>query len=343
MHRLFLMLVALFVFFQNQVFSQTIERSQVPLECAWKLEDLYDSDQTWEQAKKGWSAKFDNILKYKGKLASSASELLACLECNSEILKECGRLHSYANMKSDQDTRNSKYLAAKQELERLVTDYSSKASFIEPEIAAMDQQKIDDFITDEKGLKIYKMYLYDIQRRKAHKLSEKEEKILAEAGLLAEAPYSIFFIFSNAELPFPEIELSDGTNAKLNQAGYARLRALPNQQDRESVFQTFWSTFDKFKQTFGTQLYANINKDIFYVHTRNYKSSLEHSLDKDNIPNEVYSSLIENVNNNLDTFHRYLNLKKRMLGVDILKYSDVYAPVVRDMELKYTFDQAKKL
>jgi oligoendopeptidase F len=339
----FIVLITLFTLTQTQVFSQTRERAQVPVEDTWKLEDLYASDQAWEQAKKDWAAQFDNILKYKGKLANSASELLACLEFNSDISKEFGRLQSYADMKSDQDIRDSKYLAMKQELQQLITGYSSKASFIEPEIAGMDKQKIDEFIVKEPSLKIYKMYLYDIQRRKAHKLSEKEEKILAEAGLLAEGPYSIFSVFSNAELPFPEIELSDGTKAKLNQAGYTRYRALPNREDREAVFQAFWSCFSDFKQTFGTQLYAEVNKDMFYARSRGYKSSLESALDKDNIPIEVYSALIENVNNNLDSFYRYLNLKKRMLGVDTLKYSDVYAPVVKDVELKYTFDQAEKL
>ncbi len=343
MKRLFITMIALCAFYQTQVFSQARERTEVPANDTWNLEDLYASDQAWEQDKKSWAAQFDNILKYKGKLASSASDLFACLEFNSEISKQYNRLQSYASMKSDQDTRNSKYLAIKQELQQLVTNYNSKAAFIEPEIAAMDEQKIDNFLSEQPGLKIYKMYLYDIQRRRAHKLSEKEERILAEAGLLAEGPHSIFSVFSNAELPFPEIELSDGTKAKLNQAGYARYRALPNRNDREAVFQSFWSCFSKFRQTFGTQLFAHVNKDIFYVHTRNYKSSLESALDKDNIPVEVYSSLIENINNNLASFHRYLNLKKRMLGVDTLKYSDIYAPVVKDVELKYTIDQAKEL
>jgi len=339
----FIALITLCAFFQTQVLSQTRERAEVPVEGTWKLEDLYTSDEAWNKAKQNWAAQFDNILKYKGKLANSASELLACLEFNSDISKEFGRLQSYAAMKSDQDIRDSKYLAMKQELQQLVTDYGSKASFVEPEIAAMDRQKIDEFIEKEPGLKIYKMYLYDIQRRKAHKLSEKEEKILAEASLLADGPYSIFSVFSNAELPFPEIELSDGTKAKLNQAGYARYRALPNREDREAVFKAFWSAFDSFKRTIGVQLYTEVKKDMFYARSRGYKSCLESSLDKDNIPTEVYSALIENVNNNLDSFHRYLNLKKRMLGVETLKYSDVYAPVVKDVELKYTFDQAKEL
>lgn len=150
-------------------------------------------------------------------------------------------------------------------------------------------------------------------------------------------------IFSNAELPYPEITLSDGIIAKLSKAGYARYRAVTNRSDREAVFQAFWDTFNKFKGTFGVQLYANVKRDMFYARTRNYPSSLESALDKNNIPAKVYFSLIENINNNLDTFHRYLKLKRRMLDVDKLKYSDVYAPVVKAVDLEYTFKEAKQL
>ncbi len=336
-------LILLIAFSQTQALSQTRERSEVRAEYKWKLEDLYETDQAWNEAKEKLIAGFDEIEKYKGKLAESASELLACLEFNSDISKEFGRLFSYASMKSDEDVRDSKYLAKKQEMQQLGTDYSSKAAFITPEIAAMDKQKIDAFIKQEPGLKIYKMPLYDILRMKPHTLSEKEEKILAEAGLLADGPSSIFGVFSNAELPYPKIELSDGTVAELTKAGYARYRALPNRIDREAVFQAFWEAFNKFKGTFGTQLYANVKKDMFYARTRNYESSLYSALDQDNIPTGVYIALIENVTNNLDSFHRYLDLKKRMLDVETLKYSDVYAPVVKGVDLKYTYDQAREL
>jgi len=338
-----IILTTVFAFSQTQVLSQTRERAEVPIEYRWKLEDLYASDEAWNKAKQELVAQFDEVTRYQGKLASSASELLACLEFDSRVSKEFGRLNSYASMKSDQDTRNSRYLAMKQEIQQLSTDYNSKAAFITPEIAKMDKETIDTFIKQERGLKIYKMGLYDILRMKAHTLSEKEEKILAEAGLLADGPYTIYGVFSNAELPYPEITLSDGTAAKLTKAGYSRYRALPNRKDREAVFQTFWETFEKFKGTFGTQLYANVKKDMFYARTRDYGSSLERALDRNNIPTEVYLALIENVTNNLDSFGRYLNLKKRMLGVETLKYSDVYAPVVEGIDLKYTFDEAKKL
>ena len=336
-------LILLMALSQSLVLSQTRERSEVPIECKWKLEDLYETDQAWNQAKEKLVARFDEVEKYKGRLAESASELLACLEFNSDISKEFGRLFSYASMKSDEDLRDSKYLAMKQEMQQLGTDYSSKSSFITPEIAAMDKQKIDKFIEREPGLKIYKMPLYDILRMKPHTLSDKEEKILAEAGLLADGPSSIYGVFSNAEMPYPEIELSDGTVAELTKAGYARYRALPDRSDREAVFQAFWEIFNKFKGTFGTQLYANVKKDMFYARTRNYESSLHSALDQDNIPIQVYMALIENVTDNLDSFHRYLDLKKRMMNVETLKYSDVYAPVVEGIDLKYTYEQAREL
>ena len=338
-----IILITVFAFSQAQALGQTRERAEVSAKYKWKLEDLYASDEAWNKAKQELAAQFDEVTGYQGKLASSASELLACLEFNSRVSKEFGRLYSYAHMKSDEDTRNSNYLAMEQEMQQLSTDYSSKAAFITPEIAEMDKDKIDKFIEQKRGLKIYKMALYDIQRMKAHTLSEKEEKILAEASLLASGPSTIYGVFSNAELPYPEIELNDGTMAKLTKAGYARHRASTNRKDREAVFQAFWETFTKFKGTFGTQLYANVKKDMFYARTRGYESSLRSALDSDNIPTEVYMALIENVTNNLDSFHRYLNLKKRMLGVETLKYSDVYAPVVKGVDLEYTFDEAKEL
>jgi len=332
-----------FAFSQTQALSQTRERSQIPAEHKWKLEDLYASDQAWNTAKQELAAQFDEVTKYKGKLASSASELLACLEFDSRISKEFGRLYSYASMKSDEDTRDSKCLGMKQEMQQLGTDYSSKAAFITPEIAKLDKHQVDTFIEQESGLKIYKMKLYDVLRMKAHTLSEGEEKILAETGLLADGPSSIYSVFSDAELPYPEIELSDGTMAKLTKAGYTRYRAVPDRNDREAVFDAFWSAFEKFKGTFGTQLYAEVKKNMFYARTRGYDSSLQSALDKNNIPTEVYMALINNVTNNLDSFHRYLNLKKRMLEVETLKYSDVYAPVVKGIDLKYTLEEAKEL
>ena len=330
-------------FCQTEALSQTRERSQIATEGKWKLEDLYPSDQAWDQAKGQLTTRFGEITKFKGKLAGSAQDLLACLEFDSGVSKEFGRLSSYASMKSDEDVGDSKYLGMKQQVQQLSTDYNSKASFVVPEIAQLDKQQVDAFTEQQPGLKVYKMAIYDVLRMKAHTLSEKEEKILAEAGLMADGPSSIYGVFSNAELPYPEITLSDGTKALLTKAGYTLYRAVPNRSDREAVFKAFWGAIDKFEGTFGTQLYANVKKNMFYARARNYESCLQSALDKDNIPTQVYSTLIENVTKNLDSFYRYLKLRKRMLGVETLEYSDLYAPVVKGIELKYTFDEGKKL
>jgi oligoendopeptidase F len=323
--------------------GQTRQRSEVPKGQTWRLEDLYPSDQAWKQAKSDLAGRLDQVLQYRGTLTQSASQLLACLTLNSDISKELGRLSSYASMKSDKDLRNATYLAMKQEIEQLVTEYSTRASFIEPQIVTLDKEKIESFIAAEPGLQVYRLYLFDVLRSKAHTLSQEEEKILARTGQIADGPGSIYSVFSNAEMPYPEIKLSDGTTAVLNKAGYALYRASPNRADREAVFQAFWSAVNKFRQTFGVDLYSHLQTHVFYARARNYESCLQRALDKNNIPTEVYEKLIANVHENMDSFHRYLQLRKRMLGVDTLKYSDLYAPVVKGLDLKYSFDDAKKL
>ncbi len=324
------------------VSAQQRERSEIAPAYQWKLEDLYSSDETWEQAKDDLAGRLDAILQYQGRL-SEAGPLLACLQLDSDISKTFGRLYSYASMKSDQDTRESKYLAFQQAVEQLMTEYGSKASFVEPEIVKLDAEAVEKLIAVAPGLKVYRLYLLDLLRRKAHKLSEAEEKILAQTAPMADGPGSIYNIFSNAEMPYPEITLSDGRKVTLNKAGYALHRASTVRADREAVFQAFWSTFAKFKRTFGVDMYSHLQSHVFYMRTRNYGSCLAQALDRDNIPTEVYSALIANVRDNLDTFHRYLRLKKRMLGVETLKYSDMYAPTVKDVDLDYTFDEAKEL
>ncbi|MBN2092765.1 oligoendopeptidase F [candidate division KSB1 bacterium] len=338
----FMMLSTLLCYTTSDVKAQTRERADVPVEDTWNLKDLYESDTAWEAAKNEVAAQFPKVAAFKGKLGASAKELLACLQLNSQIAKEFGRLYSYASMSSDLDTRESKPQGMKQQMAQMGSELGAVAAFIEPEILAMDQATVDKFINAEPGLKIYQFYLNDLQRRKAHMLSEKEEKLLAESGLMADAPYSIYSIFANAELPYPKAKLSNGEEVLLNQAGYVKYRAAKNREDREITFQTFWGGMNNFRQTFGAQLSAAIKRDLFYSKARGYQTCLEKALDENNIPVSVYHALIENVNANLGTFHRYLKLRQRMLGVDQLKYSDLYAPVVKGIELEYTKEEAQK-
>ena len=320
-----------------------MERKDLKKMDTWKLEDLYASEQAWYDAKGKLAGRIDKISSFNGKIAGSAKQLLTCLELDSEFSQEFARLFSYAGMRSDEDTRISKYIGFKQELQYLATDYRTKSSYIEPEICSISPGTVKKYIQKESGLKIYEMYLDDLQRTKMHKLSEKEEDILAQASLITGASSSIYNIFSNAELPFPTVVLSDGKKVKLTHAAFSLHRASPNIQDREKVFKAYWSMYDQFKQTFGAQLNANVKKNMFLSRVRNYDSVLDSALNRNNIPTKVYHSLIDNVNSNLDKFHRYLGIKKRLLGLETLKYSDMYVSDVKKTEDKYPYETASKI
>lgn len=337
-----MMVLSLFLQSPGDVLSQTRERADVPQNEKWDLTHLYASDEAWATQKDKVVKLFDRVNQFKGRLGQSSTDLLACLAISSDLNKEFSRLYSYASMRSDEDTRNSGALGMKQQMAQLSADFGAKTAFIEPEILEIDAATIQKFLKEESGLSEYKFYLEDIQRRKAHMLSEKEEKIIAQSGLMANAPYSIYSVFANAELPYPTVKLTDGQEVLVNNAGYARYRAVPNRADREIVFKAFFTTLNQFRQTLGTQLDAAVKRDLFYTQARGYNTCLERALDANNIPVSVYHSLIDNVNANLNTFHRYLQLKKRMLGVDTLKYSDLYAPVVKGIDLEYTLAEGQQ-
>ena len=328
---------------ESEVQAQPRERADVPLSGTWQLEDLYPDVETWRAEKDKLVASMDQILEYRGKLTQSPKDLLACLELNSHLLKESRRLSSYAARRSDLDIRDADNMSMKQEMQQFGTNYNSRASFIESELTALDETTIEEFIRKEPALEVYRFDLMDILRRKAHKLSAQEEQIVAQAGLMSNGPSNIYNIFANAELPYPEAELSNGSKVRLNQAGYGLHRASPNRDDRELVFREFFGILNQFRQTLGASLYSHIKGHVFYARVRGYESCLHAKLDQHNIPVEVYHSLIQNVNDNLDSFHRYLRIKQRMLGVDTLKYSDLYAPTVKNVDLDYDYDEAKKI
>ncbi|RKY61199.1 MAG: oligoendopeptidase F [Candidatus Neomarinimicrobiota bacterium] len=338
-----LIVLMVFSFFSNQVLSQTRDRSEIADQYKWDLTDLYPSEETFQKAKDATVKKFDGILDFKGKLTKSPQNLLNGLDYHTAIIKEMMRLSSYAGKLSDLDTRDSKYLAMRQEISQLFTQYNSKSSFIDPEILTMNKKKIDKFLTKEPKLEVYKFYLYDLLRSKEHMLSAKEEKIVAEAGLITGAGESIYGIFKNADMPYPTVTLSNGKEVLVDQAGYGRYRASANREDRKKVFEAFFGKFNDFRRTFGTEMDANVKSHLFYTNVRNYDNTLETALDANNIPVEVYYSLIDNVNKNLDSFHRYLNIKRRMMGLDTLYYYDLYAPAVKDIDAEYDYDKAKKM
>ena len=322
--------------------AQERDRAKIPDKYKWNLTDIYPTDAAWRAAKSKLQAEIPQLGQFKGKLASSASVLADALDRLNALDKELSRLYVYASTLADQDTRDAQHQGMRQEMVQLAASFSAQASYIEPEILRFPKGTVEKFLASEPRLKIYRFYLENIARRAAHTLSDAEEKILAEAGPLSGSPASIFNILSNADFPDPTITLSDGRSAKVDQAGYNSLRTLPNRTDRQKAMSAFFETLGGFSRTFGTTMNGEVEKVQFFSKVRKYPSALALALDGPNIPLSVYTRLIDGVNRNLPTFHRYLKLRKRMMGVDALHYYDLYAPLVSSVNLAYPPEEAEK-
>lgn len=322
--------------------AQERDRSKVPDEYKWDLTAIYPSDQAWRTAKEKLAADLPKLRPFQGTLASSASRLADVLEMQSLFDKELTRLYVYAAMRSDEDTRVSTYQGMQQEMIQLGSVFGTEAAFIDPEILKMDNATIEGFINQEPRLHVYRHYLEDIARRRAHTLSNSEEKLLAGASVMASGPSSVYGIFADADFPYPSVTLSDGKTVKLDKAAFSLYRASPVREDRQKVMEAFFTALGKYRGTFGSMMNSNVQTSVFYARSRNYETSLEASLDHPNIPVTVYSRLVEGVDRNLPTFHRYLKLRKRMMGLSDLHYYDLYAPLVSSVDTKYPVDLAER-
>jgi len=339
----YLFLGGIFILFISATGYGQKSREEIPEKYKWDLNQIYSSEQEWESELIEFSTKINEMEKFKGTLTQSSENLLKTLEYDTYLTVEIIKIHSYARLNSDLDKRNMKFTGMNQEVQNLWTELETKSAYLIPELLACDWEKIDGFIKSEPKLEDYRMFLENIFHKKTHSLSESEEKIMALSYTISHTPAYIFGAFSNAEMPKPEVTLSDGKKIEVGSAEYSEYRASANRKDREIVFEAYWNNYAKFRASFGEMLYGNVKSDMFRAKARNYGSSMEAALYPSNIPVEIYHSLVDNVNKSLPAFHRYLSLKKRMMGVDTLKYLDLYAPAVKDVELRYSYDDASKI
>jgi oligoendopeptidase F len=324
--------------------AQERDRAKVDAKYTWNLTDIYPDIAAWRVAKTRVASELPRVRASAGKLGSSAHALADALDEMIRLDKEIARLYVYASMLADQDTRLSEPQGMQQEMQQLHAEFSAQASYIQPEILRIGSATVEKFLASEPRLSVYAFFLRDIVRRAAHTLSDAEEKLLADAGPLAGSASNIYGILANADFPYPTITLSDGRDVKVDQAGYAELRTRPERQDRQAAMAAFFGALGGFTRTFGTTMNSSLQKAVFYAKARKYGSTLEASLDRPNIPVSVYMRLIEGVNRHLPTFHRYLRLRKRMMGItDDLHYYDLYAPLVASVSLRYTPEEAQQL
>jgi len=317
-------------------------RSEIPVEDTWAVEDLYVSDEAWEAELNTLEADKKELASYAGKLGQSGETLLAYLTEMEQVDEKASLLGNYASRQADVDTRNAKYQAMSGKFRSAVVSLGAACSFETPEIMAISDEMLEGFYAKCPGLERYRRYLTNMRRRKAHTLSAAEEKLLASAGEITGAPSNIYGMFANADMTFPNAVDSQGNTYPLAQGNFVSLEESPDRTLRKSAYENLYHSFASFKNTAAGLLNAQNKQLKFHAEARHYDTAFEAALDRTNVPTSVYLNLIEAVHQNLDKMHRYVRLRKKLLGVDELHFYDIYTPLLADVDKHCPIDKAKQ-
>lgn len=318
------------------------QRSQIPQEFTWDTTDLYPSDQAWQEDFQALQTMTATLAGYDGRLGESARTLLDFVTLEQEAGEKLVRLMDYAQRRSDEDTRVADYQAMVGKITTQYVAFSQATAFEVPQILALPQEKLEEFMAQEPGLELYRRYFFNIQRRREHTLSQAEEQLLAAAGELSQAPDDIFSKLCDADLTFPAARDGQGGEHPLSNGSYTLLMSSEDRDLRRSAFENLYAVYGGMKNTLAAILNAQVKSLQFFSRARRYSSALAASLDATHVPEEVYHNLISTVRANLDKMHRYVRLRKKLLGVDELHMYDVYAPMVSGVDAKVPYDQAKE-
>lgn len=318
-------------------------RQEIAEQYKWRLEDIYAGDEMWEQDFLAVKKLSEEINEYRGKLGQSAGALLAVLQLAYRLRELNERVYTYARMRRDEDNADPVYQALTDRAENLHTLAQTALSFIEPEILAIPPKTLDRYRLEEPGLTLYGFILDELLRQKDHVLSAAEERIIAGAGEVAQAPANIFKMINNADMTFPAIKDEEGNEAEVTHGRYIRFMESPHRRVRREAFTSLYSSYRKLQNTLAATLASSVKKDVFYARARKFPSALSASLFADNISPQVYDNLIQTVRRNLDAMRRYVALRKKLLGLDELHMYDLYAPVIKDVKWEIPYPEAVEL
>ena len=317
-------------------------RSEIPAEDKWAIEDLFVSDEAWKQELATLEQASAAMAAYEGRLAESAKTLYEYLQQVEQVDVKADRLGNYCFRRSDEDTRDSDAQAMSGKYMAAVVALSAASSFATPEIMAIDEQTLQNFYASCPELERYRRYLTDLRRRKAHTLSAQEERLLAAAGEMAQAPDTIYGSFADADISFADAVDGEGNRHPLTQGTFVSLEESQDRVLRRSAYENLYDGFAGFKNTAAALLNAQNKQLKFFADARKYDNALDASLDATNVPTTVYHNLIEAVHQNMDKMHRYVRLRKKLLGVDELHFYDVYTPLMAEVDRRIPYAEAKQ-
>lgn len=318
------------------------ERSEINEQDKWAINDIYATDELWEEDLKKAKSFIPALAEYAGKLGQNAETLCSYLKMEEEISVLADALGNYAMRRSDEDARESKYQAMVAGMMSAFVELNAASAFATPEIMAISDETMERFYAECPELERYRRFLNDIRRRRSHVLTPAEEKLLAAAGEMASSPDTIYGMLTDADLTFPDVADAEGNLHPLSQGTYISYMESPDRVLRKNAFEALYHTYGSFKNAISAVLSAQVKQLQFFAQARKYESSLEASLDATNVPVPVYTNLIEAVHKNLDKMYRYVDLRKKLLGVDELHMYDLYTPLLSGVDKTTPIEEAKK-
>ncbi|WP_456364331.1 oligoendopeptidase F [Priestia aryabhattai] len=317
---------------------KTQKREEIADKYKWKLEHIFKDLNDWEEAVIESEKLVSNLDAKKDSIFDSASNLLMFLRLTDDFDLISGKVAAYAHLKGDENTKDSKRQELKQRLQPIGRSYSAIYSVFKTSLLKLEEEKLEAYYKEEKDLLFYKKFLDKVLRYKPHTLTPQEELIISQTSRLNSAQRT-YNAFSNADLVFPTVKDEKGNEIELTQSNYTKLMESKDRNVRENVFKEFYSVYKQYQNTVAATFYASLEKDTFYSQVRKYNSSLEMSLFSDNVPLEVYNNLLKTVENNVPLMEKYLELRKKMLGVDELHMYDLYTPLV-DLDMEFSYEKA---
>ena len=318
------------------------KREEIEEQYKWCLEDIFATDEAWRAAYEGINTQIEQMESFAGRLMESAGTFLGGLQAMMDLSVAAERLYVYAQMRFHQNERDEAYQTMSGEADMLAARVRMATSFVTPEILAADAAKIDEFIAEEAGLALYRHYIDDLTRLRAHRLPAEQEALMAQASETMDAPEQIAQMLRNADMRFGEIEDEDAKPVALTAERFIVFMEKEDRAVRQRAYTRMYETYRGYKNTFAAAYAGRVKAAVFNMRARKFDSCLEASLAENHIPTDVYRNLIEATHEALPLLHRYMCLRKKCLGVDELRMYDIYTPIVKDATMKVTFDEAKQ-
>lgn len=323
--------------------SKILERDQISSEYKWDIKSMYPDLDRWEADFDQVSVLIEKIKAQKGEVCKSADNLLSSIELSLKSSRLISNLFTFAKMSQDQNTKDNSAQEYTARAEQMATKLSEATSYIIPEILSSDVETIKGYISDYKPLTKYDQFLDDIIRRKPHTLSSSEEKILAMSGDISGLAGTAFGMMNSADLKFPIVKDSKGEEIQLSHGSFVPTLESNDRELRKDAFKAYYSVYEQFNNSFASLLYGEVKKNVFYSKVKNHETARSSALFENNVPESVYDQLIEAVNDNLSHMHKYMKIRKKALGVEELHMYDLYTPIIKDVDMKINYEEAKDM